>query len=653
MNLSGFGKWLVLVTASILVPNMIVASASAQELAPLEAYGSLPQISLVVISPDGNRMARRQADSSQDRIVVYDFQESDFINSADADAVNPRSLFFAGNNNLLLIVGRTVRAQKVRGAFDYSAAYDFNLRNGEIHSLMRRAKIFPYQSGLGRVISVDEEDHSVFIPAFRKTRSNEDPSYGIFHYKLDGQTETTVEYGKTDTVDWFMNSRSEALVREDFDQSKDLHQIWRVDSKKDQLLYELETDIPEISLVGMNSDFSALVLLTTNLETNSDQYYHMSIDDGSISEPILERKNTQVSHVIKDLSRVVLGVAYAGFFPSYHFFDEELNARVQSIQAGFPNTSTRLVSWSSDKSKLVFYVEGKWTSGQYLLIDSRQPGEISAIGVARPEIDESRIADVYVHEYEARDGLKIPALVTAMQDIYETGNAPLILMPHGGPSSHDVFGFDWMAQYFASRGYVVLQPQFRGSDGFGPTFELAGRGEWGRKMQSDLDDGVQYLIEKGVVDEDRVCVVGSSYGGYAALAAGAFSPQMYKCIVSLAGVSDLHAMLESERSEHGKDHWVFSYWQDQVGSELADRGFLRSISPVRHAENFQAPVLLLHGKDDTVVLIEQSRKMRKALKKAGKVVVYKELKGEDHWLTQADTRTEALRAMADFIEEHL
>ena len=260
---------------------------------------------------------------------------------------------------------------------------------------------------------------------------------------------------------------------------------------------------------------------------------------------------------------------------------------------------------------------------------------------------------VHVTAYRAADGLTIPALVTVRDEVLEKGNAPLLVIPHGGPASHDVYGFDWLAQYFASRGYVVMQPQFRGSDGFGHDHLVAGRGEWGGKMQSDLDDGVKSLVDQGIADPDRVCMLGASYGGYAALAAGAFSPDIYRCIVSIAGVSDLNLHMRHKQAERGGDDWALDYWEDLYGAEASEKDELSAISPVDHADAFQAPVLLIHGERDTVVRIDQSKVMRKALRKAGKEVTFVKLEGEDHWLTQETTRIEMLQAAAAFIEAHL
>ncbi|MEJ2275517.1 MAG: prolyl oligopeptidase family serine peptidase, partial [Woeseiaceae bacterium] len=553
---------------------------------------------------------------------------------------------------LILVAGRTVRTWSVRHDFDYSTAYSFDTQTNEVNVLLRRARdLYPYQSGLGRIIGRDPSTDTIFMPAYIGTTR---PVGGIYAVKPTKRRDRIVARGNSDTIDWFLDAKGNPIVREDFDDDANLHSIWAVDErgKDEQLLYELETDIPEISVVGLSADRESLVVLQSSSSTGGTAYYLMSIADGSFSGPVLYREGAEVERVISDINRIVYGVEYAGFLPTYSFFDKKLEARVNVIQGRLPNMAARLVSWDDAFDKLLFAVEGGITSGVYMVFDRDNPTPV-VLGHFRPDITEEFVAPVEITEYKARDGMTIPALVTARADVREGGNAPLIVLPHGGPEAHDTYGFDWMAQFFASRGYVVLQPQFRGSDGFGYDHVVAGQGEWGGKMQTDIDDGVAFLIETGVANPERVCIVGASYGGYAALAAGAFSPHMYKCIAAIAPVTDLRRKMRRARSEHGSDDWVLDYWESLYGAEMSEKDFLRSISPVEHAEAFEAPVLLIHGEKDTVVDIDQSRAMDKALRRADKDVEFLRLKGEDHWLTQEQTRTEALRAIAAFIDEHL
>lgn len=227
------------------------------------------------------------------------------------------------------------------------------------------------------------------------------------------------------------------------------------------------------------------------------------------------------------------------------------------------------------------------------------------------------------------------------------------MLPHGGPEGRDTLGFDWWSQALASRGYAVLQPNFRGSEGFGWDFIKAGFGEWGKKMQTDLSDGVRDLATQGIIDPKRVCIVGASYGGYAALAGATLDRGVYRCAVSVAGPSDLKKMLLSVREAHnGQMSAAQRYWLRFMGADGIKDPDLAAISPARLADKVDVPVLLIHGKDDTVVRYDQSQAMADALKKAGKPVTFVTLEGEDHWLSRGVTRLKMLTEAVAFVEKH-
>jgi dipeptidyl aminopeptidase/acylaminoacyl peptidase len=202
----------------------------------------------------------------------------------------------------------------------------------------------------------------------------------------------------------------------------------------------------------------------------------------------------------------------------------------------------------------------------------------------------------------------------------------------------------------ASRGYAVLQVNFRGSDGLGASFLQAGFGQWGRKMQTDLSDGVRFLASQGTIDPKRVCIVGASYGGYAALAGAALDAGVYRCAVSVAGIGDLARFVTWSKAQNGVS--AFRYWTRFMGAENADAPTLAAISPAAHVDRVGIPILLVHGRDDTVVPLEQSQIMADALKKAGKPVDLVIEKGEDHWLSRGETRLQMLEATMAFLEKN-
>jgi dipeptidyl aminopeptidase/acylaminoacyl peptidase len=182
---------------------------------------------------------------------------------------------------------------------------------------------------------------------------------------------------------------------------------------------------------------------------------------------------------------------------------------------------------------------------------------------------------------------------------------------------------------------------------------VAGIGEWGRTMQDDVSDAVAHFAGRGMIDPQRVCIVGASYGGYAALAGGAFTPELYRCVVSINGIADLVEFHDWVRNEQGSSSQVLAYWEMQIGGAAYDKAEAGVRSPRQSAANFTAPVLLVHSRRDEIVPIAQSKKMEDALEKQGKPVEYLELEGDDHYLSLGETRRAALHATVNFVNRHL
>ncbi len=260
-------------------------------------------------------------------------------------------------------------------------------------------------------------------------------------------------------------------------------------------------------------------------------------------------------------------------------------------------------------------------------------------------------AEVRPVSYPAADKLNIHGYLTLPPGRADKG-LPLIVFPHGGPAAADTLDFDWWAQAYAAQGYAVLQPNFRGSTVDNKLLE-AGYGEYGRKMQTDLSDGVRYLAGRGIIDPSRVCIVGASYGGYAALAGVTLDPGVYRCAVSVAGISDLKRMLKWTNQQMGSsENSAQRFWDRFMGVSSPNDPALKAISPIEHIGAVTVPVLLIHGKDDTVVPYEQSDLMADALAHAGKSVQFVTLKHEDHWLSRGPTRLQMLEASIDFLKKN-
>jgi dipeptidyl aminopeptidase/acylaminoacyl peptidase len=332
------------------------------------------------------------------------------------------------------------------------------------------------------------------------------------------------------------------------------------------------------------------------------------------------------------------------------FFDAGLEKRFCAATKPFARYHVVLKSYDAAFDRLILFTDGADDAGTYWLVDLAT-GKASELAEAYPDIRPADVGPTSLVQYKAADGLQIEAVLT-LPPGRKADRLPLVMLPHGGPIGiSDKVGFDWWAQAFASKGYAVLQPNYRGSGGAGAAFRKAGFGEWGRKMQTDLSDGVAMLASQGTIDPKRVCIVGGSYGGYAALAGVTLQHGLYRCAVSYGGVSDLGAMLM--RVNGNSRNSVSGRWERRaMGATWSGDPVLRTASPVYQAAKADAPILLIHGKDDTVVPITESEKMDGALRAAGKADTFIRLDGEDHWLSTPHTRIQMLQAAVDFVVAH-
>jgi dipeptidyl aminopeptidase/acylaminoacyl peptidase len=344
-------------------------------------------------------------------------------------------------------------------------------------------------------------------------------------------------------------------------------------------------------------------------------------------------------------TRQLIGYRHEGDVPTYQFFSKFHHKVVAATQKAFPGVSVHLVDWNDAFDRLIVMTEGVNDPQTWWQVDIKT-GKADVLGTSYA-ISSEDVAPMKMIHYKAGDGTDIAGVLT-LPPHHVAKNLPVIILPHGGPASRDYPGFDWWAQAFAARGYAVLQPNFRGSSGYGAKFEQAGHGEWGRSMQTDISDGLAQLVKDGIADPKRACIMGASYGGYAALAGVTLQHGLYRCAVSVAGVSDVQKMVSTDIRESGGNSTLRRSLSKEVGSGRD----LQEISPIRHVDRVDVPVLLIHGKDDTVVLYDQSNDMAAALRKAGKTVEFITLLGEDHWLSKSDTRLKMLEAAVAFVEKY-
>jgi dipeptidyl aminopeptidase/acylaminoacyl peptidase len=364
----------------------------------------------------------------------------------------------------------------------------------------------------------------------------------------------------------------------------------------------------------------------------------MNLDTMEFSErlfghPSFDARGVILSRKKEDRGRI-LGFTYIGKYFTRYYIDPDAKAFHDGISALFPEQQVSIASRARDDNEVVIFTRSPKNPGAYYLL--RNKTELLLIGKVRPLLSEDMLSDVKFISYEARDGMRIRAYVTLPSKGQKP--YPTVIMPHGGPWARDSAVFDDWAQFLAHNGYMVVQPQFRGSQGIGLELWMAGDEKWGLEMQDDLDDAANFLLKNGLADPDRIAMHGYSYGGYAAFVASFRENGPYKCSIAGAGVADMN----------------------DVSAELSQNRFLRELqrptikglNPIDHTQDVRMPILVMHGDRDTIVHVKHSRGFVDGLEKHNKIHKYVELKGMRHqaWTWTYQHRRDYYSNMLDWLE---
>jgi len=347
-------------------------------------------------------------------------------------------------------------------------------------------------------------------------------------------------------------------------------------------------------------------------------------------------------------------ISYWGMNQEIIFFDKDLEQKFTAVQGVFPDHNVSPITASTDRTKMVVRIWETNEPGEYFYVDLNK-GEVRSLFKSFPWLDRSKLSRGQKIWYTARDGLKIPAIFTPTK--IKTDRNYFVILPHGGPNTRQWIGYDGWAQFFASRGINVLQPDFRGSTGLGYSHYMAGNKQWGLKMQDDLTDGVQWAIDNGYADPDRVCIAGASYGGYATMAGMTFTPDLYRCGINGVGVTDQMLILENfaqrKSSRQAWDKEPLLEWGDLYNEE--DYAYAKSSSPVNFVKDIKGAVLVLHGSNDMVVEPRHAEDLIDKLKELNKEYMAMFQAKSGHCVTGCGERAalEYLQIQEEFIDKYL
>jgi dipeptidyl aminopeptidase/acylaminoacyl peptidase len=391
------------------------------------------------------------------------------------------------------------------------------------------------------------------------------------------------------------------------------------------------------------------IYVSSNVGRDKTAIFEYDLETGKEGRLVFEHDEVDVSQLLYSKRRKVLtGTAFETDRLRFAFFDprrEEIQSFIDERLAGYENS---IVSHSRDETKYVVHAASDRTLGGFHLLDA-EAMELTELFDVSPWLDEERMAPMRPIRYESRDGLTIPGYLTLPAGA-EPHGLPLVVHPHGGPWARDGWGFDPEVQFLASRGFAVLQMNFRSSAGFGREFLEAGFGQWGLTMQDDITDGVRWAIEQGIAAPDRVAIFGGSYGGYATLSGLTKTPELYACGISYVGVSNLFTWIEA----------VPPYWKpylemiyEMVGHPEQDEERLRSTSPFFNAERIRAPLFVAQGANDPRVRKQESDQIVAALRERGIDVEYLVKENEGHGFQNEENRFDFYRALERFLRRHL
>ena len=471
--------------------------------------------------------------------------------------------------------------------------------------------------------------------------------YGVDHINTISlkvkQIETPRKMAERYISDGKGNIRIMALGGEDnngYDTGKTRYQ-YRTAPKADWQLFGHYDANTETGFIPIAVDAATNMAYGFEEKNGLTGVYKVALDGSLAKTEVFSRKDVDVDDLIMlGRQRKVVGVSYATEKRQAVYFDpaiQKLQTNLSKALGG--NRKINMAGLSGDESKMIVWAGSDTDPGQYYLLD-RTSKQMSPLLPSRPQLNGVKLAEVKAVMVKAGDGAMIPAYLT-LPPGSSGKNLPSIIMPHGGPSSRDEWGFDWLAQFFANRGYAVLQPNYRGSSGYGDNwYRNNGFKSW-KIAVGDVNDSGRWLVSEGIADPSKLAIFGWSYGGYAALQSAVLDPNLFKAIVAVAPVTDLDKVKEERR-----------YYSDyKLTQEFVGSGpHIAEGSPARHAKNFIAPVLMFHGDQDMNVGVEESKMMSDALQDAGKkqdLVIYK---GLDHYLEDSAVRSEMLAKSDAFIK---
>ena len=644
------GTRLMLLAIAIAVA-IVPAAQAAPPLA--SAFGALPAEYGASLSPDGRFIAWIEHKEARPSVVLFDAQSRQVRRKL---AVPPdaylHGVTWNDNETVLISLGDIRSSVMGRNSIlstmhaNEIIAHDVSGGDGRVLPMYHDAgRKHPIHGGVGILKAVHlSKPHTVVMETIGRCRQ----VTANCLQEVDTITgePTPIKVASTATVDWVVDRDARPLARADWDPRKHAYRVYALHAD-DSIQEIFRTDQGERPvLVGALADGSGLVLLAALGQPHVGAW-KLSLDGGPPVPLAVDAEADVVSARVDPSTRAVVGAEFGGPERKITWFDPASQRRYDSLRKAFGNRRVSVRGVSDDGTRVLARVDAADAVPVYYLVDfARHSADIAA--EEYPALAGFPRGAARAISYPARDGTPIPAVLT-MPPGHEAGPVPMVVLPHDGIESHDEPGFDWMVQFLATRGYAVLQPQYRGSSGYGEAFRTAGQREWGGKIQDDVSDGVRAMVGQGIADPKKVCIVGFGFGGFIAMSGAAFTPDLYACAAGINAVTDFPALLRAyfPVGQNASESPDMTFWRNHVGT--ADDPQVRARSPIGAVAAVRAPVLLAYSTGDHTTPSDQSTEFAQALVKQGKSATTVKLEGGDHAVTLGASRTQLLQELERFL----
>ncbi len=606
---------------------------AAVPLIPVEDFFKNTETAAFAISPDGKKLAFAKPWERRMNVYVRNIDSGEERRVTSATERDIAGFFWKGSN-------RIVYVQDSGGDENYHI-YLVNLENNE---KFEARDLTPFKGVRAGVLDDLEEDPAHMLIKMNK---NNPEVYDVYRCVLDTGELIQIAENPGNITGWMTDHDGKLRIAYATDGVNGSF-LYRT-TESDDFKTLITTNFKETFLPVMFAYDNKLIYVESNLGRDKTALYTFDPETNKTIDLIFEHPEVDLGDLLSSKKRkVITGVTFVTDQLHYYFFDKDREELQKTLEKFFPDYEVAVSDMDDDERIVIVRTYGDRTRGAYYLYD-RKDNSMSKLAELSPWLKEEHMAPMRAIKFKSRDGVDIHGYLTIPAGV-EPKNLPLVVIPHGGPSARDVWGFNSTAQFLANRGAAVLFVNFRGSTGYGKAFWQAGFKQWGRRMQDDVTDGVKWAVERGIADAKRLAIFGGSYGGYAALAGATFTPDLYACAISYVGPSNLFTLLET----------IPPYWEpfremeyEEIGDPVKDKELLEAVSPVFHAENIKIPLFVAQGANDPRVKKAESDQIVEAVRKAGKDVVYMVKDNEGHGFHNEENRFDFYHTMEEFFKKHL